>query len=107
MAMVPPPCRMRTSPPDKGVPDTLSATVPLMSPSAVGAIRGEAATERVKPPAAAGEWRAEEVAERAVRRVNPGAGARRVGFDVRGRLGAGAVEACIGPGGGPRQRELE
>src|SRR5947208_3472958 len=52
------------------------------------------------------ERRAEEVAQRAVRRVNPCAGARRVGFDVRGGVGAGAVEARVGPGGSTRQREL-
>src|SRR2546430_4799741 len=53
------------------------------------------------------ERRAEEVAERAVRRVDPGAGARRVRFDVRGGVGAGGVETGIGPGGGSRERELQ
>src|SRR5438132_1867236 len=53
------------------------------------------------------ERRAEEVAERAVRRVNPCAGARRVGFDVRGGVGAGGVESRVGPGGGGGQRKLQ
>src|SRR2546422_544678 len=55
----------------------------------------------------AGERRAEEVAQRAVRRVNPCAGARRVGFDVRGGVGAGGVESRVGPGGGGGQRQLQ
>src|SRR2546427_5272086 len=52
--MVRPACRMLTSAPDNGVPDTLSATVPLMSPSTGGAARrAAAAAGRVKPPAVA------------------------------------------------------
>src|SRR5439155_17216680 len=49
----------------------------------------------------------EEAAQGAVRRVNPSAGARRVGFDVRGGVRTGAVELCVGPGSGARQRELQ
>src|SRR5437764_533557 len=51
--------------------------------------------------------RGEEAAQGAVRRVNPSAGARRVGFDVRGGVRTGAVELCVGPGSGARQRELQ
>src|SRR3989442_1433497 len=83
--MVRPACRTRTSPPDNGVPDTLSATVPLMSPSTGGA----------------------EVAEGGVRGVDARAGTGGVRLDVRRGVRAGAVELGVRPRGGARQRELE
>jgi hypothetical protein len=49
----------------------------------------------------------EEVAQRAVRRVDARAALRGVGLDVRGGVGAGGVEAGVGPRGGARQQQLQ
>ena len=39
--------------------------------------------------------------------MNPGAGSRRVGLDVRGGMGPGGVEAGVRPRGGAREAELQ
>jgi len=47
------------------------------------------------------------VTERTVGRVNARTALSRVRFDVRDGVGFGRVEACIRPGGGARQQELQ
>jgi len=51
--------------------------------------------------------RGEKVAERAVRRVDPGTAVGGVGLDVRDGVGFPGIEARIRPGGGARQGELQ
>src|SRR5213593_1246279 len=50
-----------------------------------------------------GERGGEEVAQRAIGWVDPGAGGRAMGFDVRRGAGAGAVETRVGPCGRARE----
>src|SRR6266550_3682696 len=66
---------------------------------------GDVETEGRGP--ARGDRGRKKVAQRAVRRMNSRAGARRVRFDVRGSVRAGDVEAGVRPRGGARQQELE
>src|SRR5204863_3427878 len=49
----------------------------------------------------------EEVAQRAVGCVDAGAALGGMGLDVHRGVGAGGVEAGVGPRGGARQHELE
>src|SRR5207302_2474420 len=51
--------------------------------------------------------RGEEVAQRAIRWVDPGAGGRGMGLDVRRGARAGGVEAGVRPRGGAREAELQ
>jgi hypothetical protein len=52
-------------------------------------------------------WSGEEMAQRAVWRMNAGTAVGGVGFDVRDSVGFGDIEARIRPGSGARQRELQ
>src|SRR5437879_6238124 len=61
--------------------------------------------ERGRP--SRGERGGEEVAQRAIGWMNPGAGGRGMGLDVRRGARAGGVEACVRPRGGAREPELQ